>query len=499
MKTPTTKNTPSSKSLFFRSVLAAFAFLVYFAAAQNSFAVTFTVNNNGDATDITAGNGVCETATGNGICTLRAAVLEANALAGDDIINFDAGISLITLTSGSEIAITSNVIINGTGANNLTIDGGPGTNRIFRLHFATVTIQGATLSGGNGGGAAVFVTGGMTTLEAVVVQNNLGGVGTGAVVFESGLTHRISNSTISGNTDFVDCAAIAAFDTDVTVENTTISGNSTTSGFITGAICVEINSTATFRNTTISGNTANGADAGGGGGIYIAFNVTVNLANTIVAGNSAPSGPDLYRNDSTATFTTSGGNLIGDNSGNPSAPNTTTFPAGNPNANGDRVGMAGSVTNPPIDPILGPLQNNGGPTPTRELFAGSPAIDSGNNAIVTEAFDQRGAGFQRIRNGTVDIGAFEVQAGTTAAAVSVGGRVTTSNGRGIRNVRITLSDSGGNVRTAITSSFGYYSFEDIPAGETYIITANAKRFTFSQPSRVLSVVDNAVDVDFIGW
>ncbi len=58
-------------------------------------------------------------------------------------------------------------------------------------------------------------------------------------------------------------------------------------------------------------------------------------------------------------------------------------------------------------------------------------------------------------------------------------------GRGIMNVRLTLTDSSGQTKTATTSAFGYYHFEDVTAGATYIISAAAKRFVFSQPVQVL--------------
>jgi len=86
----------------------------------------------------------------------------------------------------------------------------------------------------------------------------------------------------------------------------------------------------------------------------------------------------------------------------------------------------------------------------------------------------------------------------TAASVTVGGRVMTSLGRGIRNVRVTMIDGGGNVRTAITGAFGYYRFEDVAAGETYVITATGKRFKFEQSSQVLNVEEETIDVNFIG-
>jgi len=86
----------------------------------------------------------------------------------------------------------------------------------------------------------------------------------------------------------------------------------------------------------------------------------------------------------------------------------------------------------------------------------------------------------------------------TAATVSVSGRVMTASGRGIRNVVIRLTDSEGNLRTAISNSFGYYRFNDVEAGATYILTATGKRFSFSQPSQVLNINDETDGVNFIG-
>ena len=66
------------------------------------------------------------------------------------------------------------------------------------------------------------------------------------------------------------------------------------------------------------------------------------------------------------------------------------------------------------DPMLGPLQDNGGPTFTHELLSSSPAIDAGDpNFTPPPYYDQRGPNFWRVRNGRIDIGSFEVQAGTT--------------------------------------------------------------------------------------
>jgi len=85
----------------------------------------------------------------------------------------------------------------------------------------------------------------------------------------------------------------------------------------------------------------------------------------------------------------------------------------------------------------------------------------------------------------------------TAAAVSVSGRVITAEGRGIRNAILTLTDQYGNVRQARSSSFGYYRFFDVMAGETYVLAIRSKRYTFPQPAIVVSVTDELTDVNFV--
>jgi hypothetical protein len=84
----------------------------------------------------------------------------------------------------------------------------------------------------------------------------------------------------------------------------------------------------------------------------------------------------------------------------------------------------------------------------------------------------------------------------TAAHVSVLGRVTTASGRGIRNVTITLTDSAGNQRTVTTTSFGYYRFDDVAAGQTVTITAKARQFRFAQSSIVRTTNDSVTGADF---
>ena len=85
----------------------------------------------------------------------------------------------------------------------------------------------------------------------------------------------------------------------------------------------------------------------------------------------------------------------------------------------------------------------------------------------------------------------------TSAVFKVSGRVLTANGRGIPNVSLTLTDPAGNTRTARTSTLGYYLFRGITPGQTYSVTARAKRFTFSQPSQTLNINENTINVNFM--
>ncbi len=87
----------------------------------------------------------------------------------------------------------------------------------------------------------------------------------------------------------------------------------------------------------------------------------------------------------------------------------------------------------------------------------------------------------------------------SAANVSISGRVSTANGNGIRNVVITLTKTNGEILSTRTSSFGYFRFDEIPIGETYIISVASKRFTFNPSSQILMVSEELSDVNFIAY
>lgn len=84
-----------------------------------------------------------------------------------------------------------------------------------------------------------------------------------------------------------------------------------------------------------------------------------------------------------------------------------------------------------------------------------------------------------------------------AAEVTVGGRITTADGRGIRNVIVSMINTAGEIRTAISTTFGYYRFTSVPGGETYIFAVSAKRFQFSQTVQIRLVNQDTGNINFV--
>ncbi|MCI0492873.1 MAG: hypothetical protein L0Z07_08045, partial [Planctomycetes bacterium] len=421
----------------------------------------FTVTNLNDAAVIAAGD-----APG----TLRQAIFDANAALGADDIAFQAGLTGTILLTKGELAITEALTITGPGAAMLTVDasGNDPTplvddglgSRIFNINDGVagdspVTISGLTITGGdaNSSGGGIRSLESLTLLDSVVSGNATTDDGAGVFVSTSAGTATITRSTISGNVaptsgDFggglyayTNSGSITIRDSTIannlafygggiwartvaaagntTITGSTISGNDANQSG--GGIYVQTGAgTTTIAHSTISDNTAN-ADLGvigHGGGLYASETGTLNILHTIIAGNVDANvvtrAPDLdITHAATIPTLDIAFSLIGNNSGSGLA-------AGMPDANGNLIGTAIAT----IDPLLGPLANNGGPTQTRALLAGSPAIDTGNPAVaLPPTNDQRGAPFLRIVDGDgaagarIDIGAYERQ--TVAALARV--------------------------------------------------------------------------------
>src|SRR5262249_25256450 len=199
----------------------------------------------------------------------------------------------------------------------------------------------------------------------------------------------------------------------LTVETCTISGNSCR--FVGGGIGVR-GTTAAIRNSTIAFNTVASDDSGSGGGIFVQRAVdapsALTLQGTIVAENKR--GAAGLRDDIFGTVAASANNLVGDGTGL-----LGTAVEGMGGTNGNLIGTAAD----PINPLLAPLADNGGPTRTHALLPGSPAINAGFN-FAGSATDQRGA--LRTAGGGTDIGAFEVQLPAPAPAPTPTPTPTTS-------------------------------------------------------------------------
>lgn len=430
---------------------------------ENTVSVPWTLTvNNSTISNNHAGD------AGGGLETDGSGKIFVNAgtvITGNTTVNQGAGIWLDAIMvgnvfQGANLTVTGATISNNTAQ--IQVGGGIGN-----AGNGTVTIVDSTLEGnfagmtgggfgdqnaqgtlivqnslflensaiGNGGGIAA---GGPTTTITNTELKNNSSSGSGGGVFANGVTLTVLNSTVVGNTaaggggggfeiQTTGTGAAASF-----ITNTTISGNSALNaggGDIGGGI--DFANNAAFPGTmTLLNDTINGNYAISGGGVAMAAGGIVNVQNTIIAGNHVTgSGPD-YLNVNGTAFTDLGGNLIGIES------------AGLFHLATDKTGTGGA----PLDPLLGPLQNNGGPTigapgtamtlQTELLPSGSPAIDAGVAAGAPPT-DERG--FTRPDGGVgqPDIGAFEFENATLNVSVAPANPTTLIGNLVFFNITIT--------------------------------------------------------------
>jgi parallel beta-helix repeat protein len=309
---------------------------------------------------------------------------------GGPVSIIDCEISGNKSGSGGGIFVgkTQRVTISGCSitGNEATGDGGGIDNQYspYSASKLTVTLQNCTITGnaaGRGGG----IFGGSVSIEASSISNNSAVAGT-----------PMYYSNPNGNGGGI-------YASTVTATNCTISGNSASGNgggiYATGG--------AKLQNTTITQNRARL-----GGGVFIATG-TLTASNTILAGNSASAlGPDI------SGYLGATLDLHYSLVGNASGSGLAEAPLGSQDANGNLIG---GPIHGVIDPLLGPLADNGGFTLpdgshilTMALLPGSPAINAGDlDAIAGEngvpVSDQRGAPFTRVYFGRIDIGAVEYQ------------------------------------------------------------------------------------------
>ncbi|MBZ4193557.1 MAG: right-handed parallel beta-helix repeat-containing protein [Candidatus Contendobacter sp.] len=327
----------------------------------------------------------------NGTVTITNSTLSDNE--ADEYYNGGGG----GIYNSSNLTIT-NSTLSGNKANGS--DGG-GIYNADSTSIATLT--NSTLSSnsayGNGGGIYNKGSTSTVTVTSSTLSGNLangsgagGGAGGGGILNE-GKALIVINSTLSGNSAINGWGGgILNFSGALTVTNSTLSGNlaSSQSG---GGIYNEGGS-VTVTDSTLTGNSA----LNNGGGIRAAGG-TLGVNNSLVAGNKASGGASVSVNvPGGARYISEGYNLFGEN-GDPGLENVVAV-------QGADIVLAGI-----IGTAIYPLNNNGGRTKTHLPATGSPAIDTGSNALIPVgvASDQRGYK-PRIFNIKVDIGAVEVGA-----------------------------------------------------------------------------------------
>jgi hypothetical protein len=324
-----------------------------------------------------------------------------------------------------------------------------------------------------GGGVLSFGT--ATIRDSVIANNRCTGEGGGIV---NALNMTIVNSAITNNRTLDNGGGISTAIGNLYLINSTVSGNiadlgggsgDTRGGGIYYSPGFTLMGSVTLTNSTVANNQATGL----GGGLRIDDTLTASISNSLIAGNVV----NAVASDVSGAVTSGGFNLV--------------------RATGGSTGwLATDLLN--IDPLLGPLGNNGGSTFTHAVLPGSPAINAGNNDLAVDPvthkpllFDQRG--YARITAGAVDIGAYETN--YSMFPVTVGGRVTTSGGRGIAGVRIMFT-AGGTTLYSQTNPFGYYRFAGLTPGTTYTVALMHKYYQFDPPL-VVTVDQNRSDLNFV--
>jgi CSLREA domain-containing protein len=451
----------------------------------------FTVDSTADAVDANIGDGTCATAAGT--CTLRAAVQEANALGGGtaappQVIEVPAGTYRLAIAGEGEdnaatgdLDIKANVTITRPNANStVTIDASQNDRVLDIFSGYTVEIVGLSITNGHLTQAAQAGAGvqnrGRLTLDSAIVQNNLAGdsfdLSGGGIYNHQGADLTLRQVTVSGNKATGFGAGIENGGS-LQAYNSTISDNETIglSRHLGGGILNTSHGTADLRRVTLSGN-----GAYRGGGIYLDSG-SMTLINSTISGNIADrEGGAIYASsdfrivNSTITLNTSGG--AGGGACTPPCPsiymlsgtarfrstiidqdalgcgqqfpsNTNFISEGFNIDGGTSCGLAMQVTLCPpalaggdrqtVDPMLGPLADNGGFTWTHALPPSSPAVD-GVPAYYAPVADQRGKPRPQFPACTrppcfyapcgpwADVGAYElINTGTTPQIVALGG------------------------------------------------------------------------------
>ena len=436
----------------------------------------FNVNTTADSVDVNPGDGIAQDA--NGLTSLRAAVMEADALGAPSEIILPGGTYLLTIagslnasaTSG-DLDLTCPITIVGAGAAATIIDAHGLGDRVFDVPAGAssnplaVSLSGLTVTGGtaldpstsstaedDGGGMRLGVNT-VATIDSCVFSDNqapqASGFGQGGAIASSGALD-IRNSRFERNSASNSGGAIFQSGSlaSAAIQDTTFDGNQATGAG--GAI--DSSTTLTIDRSTFSNNVAKNSagNLGHGGAIDSWSGCTLALTNctlsgnqsvyggaisnygsfviqsSTIAGNQAYEGGGIYGGGASAKIENS---IIAENTASyfgadlvdsfvSLGHNIVSSTSGN-----SGFGAAGDQLN--VDPLLAPLANNGGPTQTRALLVGSSAIDAAN-PLSAPAVDQRGVA--RPFGAGPDIGAFEYNTPPNTPPVAKNDNATTQQG-----------------------------------------------------------------------
>jgi hypothetical protein len=408
--------------------------IVVVLAASRGNAGSFSVDRFDDAVDAAPGDGSCAAVDGG--CALRAAVMEANALGGNDEIHLPIGTFRLTLGSGpsdesrGDLDLAASVSLVGAGRRETVIEAASG-ERVLELHAGSSILSALTLRGGtaagNGGGLMVQAAASLTCTLLLVRDNRATGGGGGVAVAAGGHVE-CTNTIIAANLSGGDGGGVwSAGDVTLTdsrvTRNRSLGGGGGLAGSGAGS-ALTLPRSAVDRNVAAAGGgvavvagslsvlnstLSSNRSAGDGGGVHLSAAASAEIISATVAGNlAAAAGGGVWLSADSALAV---GNLIlADNSAASGADCSGTLGSSfGHNLVEDLTActltgtLTGNLTGQ--DPGLLPLANYGGPTPTQELASkSSPAWDAGNDSGCL-FFDQRL--HPRPRGAHCDIGATE--------------------------------------------------------------------------------------------
>ena len=341
----------------------------------------------------------------------------------------------------------------------------------------TVTLSiASSLFANNQGGAIANIADNLSIISSTFAGNV--SADNGGAVNSASSSLLIAGSSFYSNTTTKSGGAVENSVSPMTVTNSTFWGNQAADNG--GAIWL-FSSSATLNNVTIAGNTAGHSHIGvGGGGLVALPAVSITIANTIIAGNI-----DLgsLAPDCAGTLTTGGHNLIQSTAG-------CTLSG---TATGDITGTAA---------LLGPLQDNGGPTWTQALLPGSPALDAGSPAApgsgagACEAADQRG--IARPQGLACDIGAYEAAGPSPTATVQfTSSHYSAPHSAGTVPITVTLSGPllvTATVQYSTTNGTALAGLDYVAADGTLTFTPGLTQTAFAVA--LLPVTPGGPDRDF---